>query len=1239
MAKRTSDVELRIRSKNEGAAKSIADVNAELDKLTKAQERQADASVLATRNLKDLNTEQRELAKITSDLSRRKNVIENLIGKQNELSATKTRINAIRRELAGLLQEKSRGTFLGDIDKAIKNVRTELSVAEKEFKRTDAAVEKLGSSLTELGVDTNKLDTALEDVSASLNRAKGATIDQVAQIGRLGAANDQAAASARKLAEAQRFANEQAQRQTARRADAVAGFANLDNYERERNLIKARNVAMQESIDRASRLDAVLNRPGNERYARTLQQTVPAANAAASATRRYGNEVERAARETGIFADTGRKSLSVYQRLRGQVLQVAAAYVGLYEAVNVLSQALKAQQNRASINAQLGTVNGGDLRRTAEDQRFLRAEAERLGLVYDDLAKKFANFAISGKAAGISSNGIKEAFTQASEIIVGMRLTAEDADGVFRAFVQIMSKARVQAEELRGQLGDRLPGAVAAFAKANNLALSDLDEYLKKGKGNVQSFLNFLKEYAETVKGSVDAGAKTLFADINRLKTAYNDFLILVAESGSSEALQAAVKQLTDALKGEQGAKFARELGEAFAVVIKALQIVITYFDEFVLVTKLFIGLQLAKGLIGIGVAFGPVITGLVTFTKFMKAFTVSTLAAGKAGATLTLAQRGLLALLGPVGIALGVAAGALFGLARAADKADERTRVFLDTLRKIETATDTFDLDIGVAAANEELDASKKSLTELISLRDRLTSGGIIDRAFVAPFEAYSDTLFTMEMIEERITEEKSKQGALQNSINAAGQKRVRLLEKEAAAEAKRAAEDKAAAEAAAAAAKADEGDDGGAAAKAAAAAEKRAMADSNARANAARAVQKELLDLDQQLYDARVQGEARTVEEVDRNYNLMIRNIESQIAEKQLSLDRLAQNAATAGGGTIGSADLAGLAEAQQKLDLLRSVLNQRAYETSLLQEVQIAERSVNTLIDERDAKLAAINTKQELGLLNEVQARREAMAVQQEYSTQIAQSIDALIALLEALPPDISARLGVPKMILDLKNAKLEATALKSELALIGEKLGGEFAAGAADAIVLLGQGLGDLILGVGSVGDAFTNAINAFRSFLSNFLAGIAKAILQAIILQAIMNAINGTKGGFGEAVMGALGVRNHDGGVVGRDGKVGWYPADAWKNAGRMHDGGVAGVKSNEVATILEKGEEVLTENDPRHVNNGGMGGGSPIIKLTNVNTFDANEVAGMVLQSAAFGPAVVNAISKNSTAVKQRLRS
>ncbi|HRP88315.1 MAG TPA: phage tail tape measure protein, partial [Gammaproteobacteria bacterium] len=42
-------------------------------------------------------------------------------------------------------------------------------------------------------------------------------------------------------------------------------------------------------------------------------------------------------------------------------------------------------------------------------------------------------------------------------------------------------------------------------------------------------------------------------------------------------------------------------------------------------------------------------------------------------------------------------------------------------------------------------------------------------------------------------------------------------------------------------------------------------------------------------------------------------------------------------------------------------------------------------------------------------------------------------------------------------------------------------------------------------------------------------------------------------------------------------------------APRLHRGGLA---SDEVPTILQRGEEVLTRSDPRHVLNAGMAGGN-----------------------------------------------
>ena len=101
MAKR-ADVELRIRSRNL-AKKDLSELNDELDRFVKTQEKQSDAASLAARSLRDLSSEQRELAKIAAELSRRKSLVESLVGRQAELAAAKQRVNEIRAELAELL--------------------------------------------------------------------------------------------------------------------------------------------------------------------------------------------------------------------------------------------------------------------------------------------------------------------------------------------------------------------------------------------------------------------------------------------------------------------------------------------------------------------------------------------------------------------------------------------------------------------------------------------------------------------------------------------------------------------------------------------------------------------------------------------------------------------------------------------------------------------------------------------------------------------------------------------------------------------------------------------------------------------------------------------------------------------------------------------------------------------------------------------------------------------------------
>lgn len=73
---------------------------------------------------------------------------------------------------------------------------------------------------------------------------------------------------------------------------------------------------------------------------------------------------------------------------------------------------------------------------------------------------------------------------------------------------------------------------------------------------------------------------------------------------------------------------------------------------------------------------------------------------------------------------------------------------------------------------------------------------------------------------------------------------------------------------------------------------------------------------------------------------------------------------------------------------------------------------------------------------------------------------------------------------------------------------------------------------------------------------------------------------------------------HDGGIAGSGGMGRAVPALAFAGAPYFHGGGIAG---DEVPAILRRGEEVLTERDPRHRKNGGAGGGTTVNVSTTMN--------------------------------------
>jgi phage-related minor tail protein len=135
------------------------------------------------------------------------------------------------------------------------------------------------------------------------------------------------------------------------------------------------------------------------------------------------------------------------------------------------------------------------------------------------------------------------------------------------------------------------------------------------------------------------------------------------------------------------------------------------------------------------------------------------------------------------------------------------------------------------------------------------------------------------------------------------------------------------------------------------------------------------------------------------------------------------------------------------------------------------------------------------------------------------------------------------------------------------------------------------------------DAFTSGTKKAGEAFRDFLGGVARAALNLInkrIGESLAESLLPKSGGTGWLSTAAqfIGSFFHSGGVVGSGGARRSVSPLAFMGAPRYHSGGIAGLRSNEMAAVLQYGEEVLTRDDPRHVRNGGRGGNQVSVAVT-----------------------------------------
>jgi hypothetical protein len=158
--------------------------------------------------------------------------------------------------------------------------------------------------------------------------------------------------------------------------------------------------------------------------------------------------------------------------------------------------------------------------------------------------------------------------------------------------------------------------------------------------------------------------------------------------------------------------------------------------------------------------------------------------------------------------------------------------------------------------------------------------------------------------------------------------------------------------------------------------------------------------------------------------------------------------------------------------------------------------------------------------------------------------------------------------------------------------------------------------------------------AFLQFAADFLRQIAQMILR----QLALNAAQMILGTFGFGASGAIVL--HSGGIAGQRGAARQVDASVFMNAVRYHGGGVPGLRPGEVPAILKENEEVLTQDDPRHVfNGGGQGQSAPGARVKIVNALDGGQVISEGLNTAAGEEAILNFIRSNAPSVRAAIET
>ena len=394
-----------------------------------------------------------------------------------------------------------------------------LNRVQADLDAKNAALDASGAALRAVGVDTDSLAQTQRNLDAAIQGVRASVKTLPADLEAATLRIEMMAAAEQKLAGEKAFeAQHEAAKKLMKDAEYVRAWTEaLDEAERqqretaaaaERAAEEMRNAFSTVGVKSAQALEAEIAEV--RRSMDTLKTSGTLSGAALKQAFSTG-EASIKALERELREVNGQMTLSdrAAKLFSGSIAQISAGNIianGFGMLVNKVQELGRAfvetivqtEQMRRALNTIYGSATT-----TAAQMAFLMRTALSAGVAVGDIGKSFVSFAAATKASNIPLETTNALFAAVTRAAGTLGLSGEEVTGMLQALSQMASKGTVSMEELRQQLGERLPGALSMVAQGFGITEAQLIKLVEGGNLAARDLFPALTKALQGMQGEV----------------------------------------------------------------------------------------------------------------------------------------------------------------------------------------------------------------------------------------------------------------------------------------------------------------------------------------------------------------------------------------------------------------------------------------------------------------------------------------------------------------------------------------------------------------------------------------------------------------------------------------------------------------------------------------------------------------------------------------------------------------